>query len=253
MSSQVSGFVAPSAVLPEFAKTSEKLQRGRTIAKVPKAIMDLSERTQAYIFSVGPWSQMQHMGSLGRYFIPACKEGEKYSKPVIIPGLTIEHYPMKEGTLDLLMDEKSTGMDTAMQILQVGKFQLPGNSLLKYGCTVSECWPPKQETIDKANALLDEHCDVLIEEADLAFAKGPQEWQATRSERHFWAARRRNKTAAECQWMGASAAANASRQPCPFCGLPTDTKYPKCQHCKEIINQAAYKDAQKAARAGLSE
>jgi len=252
MSSQVSGFVAPSAVLPEFAKTSEKLQRGRTIAKVPKAIMDLSERTQAYIFSVGPWSQMQHMGSLGRYFIPACKEGEKYSKPVIIPGLTIEHYPMKEGTLDLLMDEKSTGMDTAMQILQVGKFQLPGNSLLKYGCTVSECWPPKQETIDKANALLDEHCKALVEEARMAYAKGPNEWQATRSDRHFYAARRLGCNPAEDQWMAGSVAVNPTRIACPFCGAPTDSKYPKCTNCKEVINQAAYKEAQAAARAGVS-
>src|SRR4051812_27525518 len=82
--------------------------RGRGLARIPKAITKLSNDTKVYIFSVGPWAQSQSRGSLGTFYIPACEDGKQHSRPLAIDGIVIEHYPLREGTLDPLMDEEGS-------------------------------------------------------------------------------------------------------------------------------------------------
>src|SRR5574340_258006 len=127
--------------------------KGRRIPKLPESVSKLSTETQVYIFNVGPWQHTQLMGSLGTYHIPACPDGKEYSDPVVIPGIITELYPAGD-KYDLLIEENSTGWETAQQIIGVGKHMLPGNSLIKVGVSVSHVWPPSEEDIAKAKRAL---------------------------------------------------------------------------------------------------
>src|SRR6185437_11067536 len=96
---------------------------------------ELSEKSKVYIFNVGPWAITQSCGSLGSKHIPACPEGKEYSEPLVLDGLCIERYPLREGTMDLLMHKNATGWNVAGEIIGAKwtPHTLPGNSLEKYG------------------------------------------------------------------------------------------------------------------------
>jgi hypothetical protein len=228
-----------AAVVDAMAKFNGK---GRKLQKVPKIITKISDENKVYIFNVGPWKQNQSMGSLGTYYIPACEEGKQHSKALAIDGLVIEHYPLREGTLDVLMDEEgSTGWEVAHQIIGVGKMLHPGNSLLRYGVFVSKTNPPSKEDVAKAREELYRHCTSLVNEANQSITEGTSK-DTIRPEQHFVAARILNKTVAECPWLSRDVQ-KADRATCPGCGTVYTVGVIKCRECSYVLDKAKHDKA----------
>ncbi len=209
----------------------------RSVPPMPPSIAKLSKDTQVYIFNVGPWQHTQYMGSLGRKIVPACPEGQKHSKPLIIPGIVSELYPDSESSMKRIDSE---GHDVAMQIIGVGAHMAPSNALTRYGVAVCRQWPPTKTEIDFAwKALVEGELEGLIQEANSAAARGPAAVEQTINERHYQAARLLKKSAADCPWMNRSVETR-ERVECKFCGEPMKTGIPRCPNCKEIVDQVLY-------------
>lgn len=229
-------FEAPKSAAQALNQVHRTLN-SRTIPPQLQAVTDLSERTKVFIFNVGPWSHTQFMGSLGRYIIPACPEGKKHSEPLTIPGIVEELYPESERSMKR---EMSDGYYVAEQIVGIGAFHLPQNSLTRYGVGICRQWPPKKEELDAAwEALKAGELNNLIVEANQAAATGPQAMEQTINERHYQAARLLKKSTADCPWLVRSVQ-TAERIECKFCGEPMKNNIPRCPNCKEIVNQELY-------------
>lgn len=222
-----------------MAKQRELNGQNRTVQEIPEPILELSKKTEVYIFNVGPWPQHQLMGSLGSFYIPACPEGKPYSPALVIPGLVIEHYPLREGALDLLMNKNSDGWTTAQQIIGVGRHLMPANSLVKYGVFASRSNPPKAEDLSRAREALRQHCTDLVNEANAAMAQGPKAAEETiRPEQHFIAARLLKKTEAECPWLNRSVE-RAERKNCDICGAIYEVGRSVCPN-NHIVDKALF-------------
>jgi len=232
-------FVAPKGAAGAVIERQRTLN-SRTIPPELPTVKELSEKTQVYIFNVGPWAHTQFMGSLGRFIIPACEEGKAYSKALIIPGIVSELYPETERSMKR---EMSDGYEVALQIIGVGAHMAPSNALTRYGVAVSRQWPPTKEEIATAfEALRKGELEALIREANTAMATGPQALEQVmgNSDRHYIAARLLKKTTAECPWLARTAVSNSQNIDCKFCGEPMKPNLAKCPNCKEIVNQALY-------------
>lgn len=202
-----------------------------------EAIQEISEARKVYIFNVGPWQHIQYMGSLGRKIVPACPEGQKYSEPLVIPGIVEELYPDTEKSMKRIHHD---GLKFAEAIVGIGPHMLPGNSLTRVGVAICKQWPPKKEEIAAAwNALAEGELADLIREANSAAATGPKAMEETISPRHYMAARLLNKGVADCPWIGRATETRA-RVECKFCGEPMKTGIPRCPNCKEIVDQELY-------------
>jgi len=229
-------FEAPRGAAPALAETHRRMNT-RSVPPVLAAVEALSKQTQVYIFNVGPWQHIQHMGSLGRYIIPPCPEGKKYSDPLVIPGIVSELYPESEASMKRV---DSDGYETALQILGIGAHMAPSNSLKRYGVSVSKQWPPTEAEIKEAwENLKSGELEALIREANSAAATGPQSMEQTINSRHFEAARLLKKSVGDCPWLVRSTSV-AERVECKFCGEPMKANLAKCPNCKEIVNQKLY-------------
>lgn len=214
---------------------------GRTIAEIPEMIEELSEKSKVYIFNVGPWAQTQSCGSLGVKHIPACPEGKDYSEPLVLDGLMIERYPLREGTMDLLMHKNATGWNVAGEIIGAKgtPHTLPGNSLEKYGIFRSRSNPPKKEEIAEARKNLNRHLNMLVNEARSAAAQGQKAAEDTiRPDQHIRAGIMLGLDPQVELWMN-SAIPQVKREKCEACGKPYETGQMICG-CGFILDQAKY-------------
>lgn len=254
------------AATPEQAANAQALlNKTREIDDLPEMIQELSQKEQVAIVSVGPWPQVIKAGTLGTKFVPACKEGEEYSDPLVLDGLTIERYPLREGKMDLLMHKNATGMNTAMQLIGVGPHLHPMNSKIKLGLFVTKGNPnfpplsekdakdpekrrwwlrerfrPSKEELKKANEALNKRFNQLVQEARSAAAQGQKALEDTvRPNQHILAAQRLGLDPQAERWMQ-NAVPEAARVKCSFCGVSMTDGVPKCPNCKEIVNQELY-------------
>src|SRR4249920_948684 len=124
------------ATAEQAANAQALLNKPREVDDLPEMIEELSKKEQVAIVSVGPWPQVIKAGTLGTKYVQACKPDEEYSDPLVLDGLTIERYPLREGKMDLLMHKNATGWNTAHQLIGIGAHLHPMNSKVKYGLFV---------------------------------------------------------------------------------------------------------------------
>ena len=99
------------------ARENQRLMNGsRYVPPLLDSVAQVSDRSQVYVFNVGPWPQQRLMGSLGTYNVPACPEGRECSDPIVIAGIVSELYPINEGEYKRTMED---GYAVAMQVLGV--------------------------------------------------------------------------------------------------------------------------------------
>lgn len=245
---EIAGFAGSAQSLGPLVEGVAKLNgKGRRTQKIPRMIQKLSDESKVYIFNVGPWKQNQSMGSLGTFYIPECEDGKQYSKPLAIDGLVIEHYPLRENVLDVLMDEEgSTGWEIAHQIIGIGRQLSPSNSLTRYGIFVSRSNPPAKEDVAKAREALHQHCQILVNEANQSMTEGNSK-DVIRPEQHFVAANILKKTVAECPWLSRQVQ-QADRATCPGCGTVYAVGIIKCRECEYILDKAKHDKAKAEGR-----
>ncbi len=254
------------AATPEQAMNAQALlNKGREIDDLPEMIEELSKKEQVAIISVGPWPQVIKAGTLGTKFVPACREGEEYSDPLVLDGLTIERYPLREGKMDLLMHKNATGMNTAKQLIGVGPHLHPMNSKVKYGLFVTkgnpslpplgakdaqdpekrrwwlrERFKPSKAELEAANKALHARYNTLVQEARSAAAQGQKALEDTvRPNQHILAAQKMGLDPQAERWMQ-NAVPEGKKMVCKFCQVNIPAGSIKCQNCNEILDQKAY-------------
>jgi hypothetical protein len=202
--------------------------------------------------------------------VPACKEGEEYSDPLVLDGLTIERYPLREGKMDLLMHKNATGWNTAHQLIGIGAHLHPMNSKVKYGLFVTkgnpdfpplsakdaanpakkrwwlrERFKPTADELKKANVALNTRYNQLVQEARSAAAQGQKAAEDTiRPNQHILAAQKLGLDPKAERWMQ-NAVPEGKNEVCWNCGAMTPAGFPSCINCKTIIDQELY-DRKKA-------
>lgn len=241
----------------------------RTADDLPEMILESSRQNQVAILSVGPWSQTIPCGSLGTKHIPACREGEEYSDPVVLEGLIIERYPLRENKMDILMHKDSTGWNVAHEMIGVGKHLPPSNSKVKYGLFVTKGNPdieplsekdardpekkrlwlrkrfkPTAEEVAKANKALNAEFNRLVSQARSAAQQGEKAMEDTiRAERHILAAQKLGLDPKAELWMR-MAVSEKDRIHCKFCKVSIPADSIKCQNCNEVLDRKAYEKLQ---------
>lgn len=240
---EIGAFEAPASSALAITDVMRKFNgAGRKINRVPSLVQKASDAEKVYIFNVGPWAQNVSMGSLGTFHIPACEEGKAHSTALVIDGLVIEYYPLRENVMDALIDEEgSTGWNVAHQIIGVGKQLAPNNSLVKYGLFVSRTNTPSKADLDKARLALHKHCTDLVNDANTSVTEGNSK-DVIRPEQHFVAARILKKTVAECPWLSREVQ-QADRAACPGCGTVYTVGIIMCRECEYVLDMDKHKKA----------
>lgn len=235
-----------------IAALSRRLQR-RRVAEILPQVAELAKSTPIYIYNVGPRPFVQFMGDLGRFVIQPClKTGDKipddykgkvgeYSHPLILPGIMTVQCPESESSNKVMMDD---GWQVAEGILGIARHMGKDADITMWGVFASRECPPSKADVQAAKLKLQKTYLRLVEEANQAYALGPEQWRNVRQDMHFQAAHALHKTVAECPFLANTVEAiGASKQPCPFCGFGIDPALPKCSNCKEVVNQEAYEAA----------
>lgn len=260
---------------PEQAANAQALlNKGREVDDLPEMITELSKHEQVAILNVGPWPQVIKAGTLGTKYVKACPEGEEYGDPLVLDGLTIERYPLREGKMDLLMHKDATGWNTAMQLIGVGRHLHPMNSLVRYGLFVTkgnpdmpplgakdaanpdkqrwwlrERFKPKPDELAKAKAALNGQYNALVQEARSAMAQGQKAVEETiRPNQHILAAQKLGLDPKAERWMQ-NAVPEGKNEVCWNCGAMTPAGFPTCINCKQIIDQELFDRKQAEAKA----
>ena len=204
-------------------------------------IQELSEQLSVFIFNVSPWPFSVGLGSLGNFYIPACEDGQTHSRGLKIPGIVQEQYPEGDNQMKLLKAE--SGRNIAQQILGIGPHLHPRNSLTLRGVFSSNSPEPTAKELAEANKALNIYYRQLVATADSAFSAGPKALEDVLSNgdgRHYLAARKIGRTAAESPWLG-NATQEINRKECPNCGAAYKPGIAECPKCGDILDMEKYK------------
>ena len=215
----------------------------RKLPTVPPSLDAFSKANQVYIFNVGPWDHHVMLGSWGTYYIPKCDESAAFAAARPIPGIYHEPIPVDEGKFELAAIE---GTFVAEQILGVGKNIAFQSSLMRLGVFMTKTVSmikgvpvPAKEDLDVAREMLNEEFIRLFEEAELAYAQGPKQFQDMVGDgmKHKLAARRLNRV--DVKWM--RDAQVGKQMACPNCGTYSEPQVISCHGCRYIFDLDRYK------------
>jgi hypothetical protein len=106
-------------------------------------LIEFSQRNPIYIFNVSTESFTLHHPLVGKLTINACKEGEAYSEPTILPGLIPNGVPVEMKTVEL---RHESGRQFVVDILGIGPFKKQDDSLLRRGVFIAS-----DDTFDAAD------------------------------------------------------------------------------------------------------
>lgn len=117
------------------ARTSELAEKNSiNFPEILTEDQEFAENNKVYIFNVSPFPHTIQHPLIGRLTIPACEPGEKYSKPAVVPGFVFYgvRTEMQEGEI-----RKESGRMVAVDLLGLGPFRAPQNSLLRWGVFIA--------------------------------------------------------------------------------------------------------------------
>ena len=228
--------ITADAASRAVALASRRQRTQRRLPAIAPTIARFAAENQIYIFNVGPWDHHVMMGSWGDYYVPACASDKPYAPAPPIPGIYHEPIPVNEANFQM---ESIEGGYIADQILGVGKNLSWNTSLVKLGVFKSSTPIPTKEELEEARANLHAEFTRLFEEAELAFAQGPKEFQQVVGDgmKHKLAARELGR--ADAQWV--QSAVVGKRVACPNCGEFSDPHVISCPKCTYIFDLDRYK------------
>jgi hypothetical protein len=186
-----------------------------------------------YIFNIYPQSYSKSLGSLGSYYLPACAEGEEYSKPLVINEIVITYTDQGEGRLGFMTDE---GLAVAANILgceyRNGEW-LAGphySDLRDWGCFVSTSETPTAKELTEAKTRLRRKMEQLVAKADqkaLEGNEGLKEIDAIHRKAAHYLNVSRTWATLPVQMDG-----------CPACGSQVKPGVAICPHCTAVLDEA---------------
>ncbi len=217
------------------------------IPPIPPPMLQAMEQNRTYIFNVGPVEHMRSMGTMGRFVIPACSEGEKVAGPVSyqgkagIPGIVPETVvkAVEGRKVEYGWDFNTTGHALARDIIGTAAFHDASDNLTQYGVFIAAGEEPTEEEMEAARAKLHAHYEKLVRFADEAYElNGATELgengksYSSITQDHVKAAK---ILGLERPWVRK----NVKMVPCDGCGkpvLPTAVRCPNVD-CGAILNE----------------
>lgn len=184
-----------------------------------------------YLFNIYSNQYTVNLGTCGIWFIPACPEGEDYTRaPKEVPGTVVDTYPhYTEG--EEFRSRAIPGEDIVKAILGLDR---PQENITELGIFASQNEEPKKHEIEACKRKLVPYLQKLIATADrLAASHDPMERQSVFDDKFFRAARYLN---VKKPWVSEAAEMTV----CPFCTIAISPNAVICSGCKEIINPEAY-------------
>lgn len=204
--------------LTELVYTSAA-QVERMLAEKSRKLMGFSRKARPnlpnvpplYVFNVSNKEYKWREPGFEQYIVPACKDGEEYSTPCMIPGIVIEEV--------LIVDKTELNMynaeEIAMAIFHAGPGMRPQGDLRKFGLFVSRTNPPSDEDVAHAQHLLMQTCEALVADGDRIHAEGQSKGLGGQmiTDEHRWAAKQAKQ---EREWSKGI----VPMKECPVCHRP---------------------------------
>lgn len=256
-----------------LAKKMSDMNRGKTVPRLPRAILRESDRATVYIFNVGSRRQDIAMinGSSWNFIGPCLsKEGfethlaamapefckaerdryveiapGKFSAPFKVPGIPWQPYWKEGNTASILFegeeDAEDTGFTTALYGIGVGKNLKRTKSLEKFGVFVSRNNPPLPAEVDKAWKLWLQNCRLDVNEANEAHKMGRFFGEKGIAQPFHYEAARILIAAGllkekDAPWLDTTAEAATLPEACPHCGTSMTAGLSTCPNCKAVTN-----------------
>lgn len=212
-----------------------QMNAGRMLPPTLSRISRLMKDETFPICNVGPWPYRCERACL-TVQIPAydpAQDAQKlgYAASEPQPVIRREAKIISEDEFTFVEDD---GRLVAQDLIGVGPFMHPMNSLLRYGVFIPAGPTPTRDELAAARAKLSEYTDFLIQEARDAYDKGPDERKAVISDRHLWAGRERGL---DEPWLHHQHAQSAIL--CTSCGRRNPAGIAKCQ-CGSILDFELY-------------
>jgi hypothetical protein len=207
-----------------------RARNGKVVAAIPDVLRRMAEENPIHVFNVGPWSWTVSLGSLGVFTVPA-NEGE-VSKPLIVNRTVFETISVDMNKME---QRPVDGMDVVHDILGVGPYKQPGQSLISRGVFIAEGSTPTAKEKKAAYAELDKYYGSLVSEADRYHMAGPLQMPNICDE-HRAAARALNQTRPWCETP-------RQQDSCPGCGRSVPQGIARCPHemCGAILDEVKAK------------
>lgn len=140
----------------------------KTISPIPKNLV--KSVPPIHIFNVGKKTHSVGLGSLGQFYIPAKEEGQRYSKPLILPGIMFDGVAREMTHIELQMQD---GNEVAQDVIGKGPFKNASQNLERVGVFISAGPVPSEEELLAAEEKVRQENIRLVKDADDLYAQGP--------------------------------------------------------------------------------
>ena len=196
------------------------------------------KRVPVHIFNVGPFNHIIPCGSIGTFYIPGCKEGEKYAEMLTpLYELHDEIYPKTRNADAKRLYEE--GRKMAVEIIGEGRGQTKSQSKRRVGVFVGSGEIPTDKELHDANAQLHAYCSEQILFMDSMWDRDRKlAYDIYRPETFGACARVLGLTGKEKPWLAQGTP--SSKIPCKWCQEPVDPQSPLCHNCKKPVNKEKY-------------
>lgn len=219
----------------------------RLLPPIPEYMNEMLEG-KYFIFNVGPKEHVRHMGSFGRFVVPACPGGAEYGGPVMYrgkPGLP----SMLPETVVKAVDGRTVeydwnfttdGRKFANEILGVGAFHDATNDLTKHGVFLAAGHVPTGTEIEAAKQKLHILFDERVRLADQRYEiNGGMETHNGKSVYTIT-----DDDVYACKALGLErpwARKNTKLELCDECGTGNLSTAAFCKQCDNMLNAEAAK------------
>lgn len=201
------------------------------IPKMTELVKRISDENKVYIYSVNPQMFIRYQGGMGTFVIRGRAEGERYSEPCVIPGISTETNPVDAGKMTL---REYDGLMVARDILGTGAFRDPSDDLTKRGVFLSRTNPPSESEIEAAQEIMDSlDADTVADGNRKYEVNGGIDAKTGLSNigaHHIAAAKRLGVTP---PWTRKA----VRLEECPACGESVKPGAAMCNHCDAVLDE----------------
>jgi hypothetical protein len=209
------------------AQSSVMGRNQRKRANIPEALM--RDKPSLYIFNIADIPHEKHLGSLGRFLVPACPPGQPYSEPLEIKGVYADEFDMATENGDMGVNfVMGTDVAKAVVGLDSGSPDLgPYTTNLTWqGAFIAAGRKPTEAELQEAHAKFTRFNTMYLQIGDNLAEQG-------KLAEIPMAARKAVKYLNQGRdW----AKAPIPMKDCPACGEAVKPFVAICSHCQSILN-----------------
>ena len=232
---------------PSNPGSGNRFQRTRPLTKFERDALRVAVPT-VYIYNISPiFKWAKDYPGLGPMTLMPRKEDERVSEPIALIDRLVRGFDGGNGIRRLMVENP---IDIVQDFLCCSP-DFPGrpqNNLTRFGCFYTEGIPLSEMSEEEQNRILDaaelEHRNRLHEKVGDGDALQNTQFRACVGEVHRKAALYLQKVGDIQElpdWVQRRAKLNTTEE-CPFCGYEGKRGTPVCRNCREVLDEAKYKE-----------